>query len=102
MHVYWTLATAGEQHDGEAVASQPACCKAGSLLRGDAGASRELCEKLAGPLLEEYLHLKNLEGTVKELCEKFATATVGSLVEVVFNIVIEKNEKARVMIYDMI
>ena len=34
---------------------------------------------------------------MKELCEKFAPATVGWFVESVINIVIEKNEKARVM-----
>jgi hypothetical protein len=95
--VHLTLAPTGEQHDREAVPSQPARWKTGSSLRGNAGASRELCEKLAGPLLEEYLHLKDLEGTVKELCEKFATATIGWFVEAVLNIVIEKNEKARVM-----
>jgi hypothetical protein len=41
--------------------------------------------------------LQDLEGALKELCEKYAPATVGYFVEMVLNIVMEKNEKARVM-----
>jgi hypothetical protein len=44
-----------------------------------------------------HLPLQDMEGALKELCEKFAPATVGWFVESVVNIVIEKNEKARVM-----
>jgi hypothetical protein len=36
-------------------------------------------------------------GAIKELCEKFTLSTVGWFVEAMLNIVIEKNEKARVI-----
>jgi len=65
-------------------------------LTGDANASQEKVDKLAGPLLEEYLHIKDLEATIKEISEKFATNTIAWFVEAVLNSVIEKNEKARV------
>ena len=69
-------------------------------LTGDANASQEKVDKLAGPLLEEYLHIKvthffalfkifieigvgsqiktfqDLEATIKEISEKFATNTI--------------------------
>jgi hypothetical protein len=44
-----------------------------------------------------HLPLQDLEGALKELCEKFAPATVSYFVATVLKIVIEKNEKARVM-----
>jgi len=63
---------------------------------GDPKASIDKVEKLAAPLLEEYLHLKDTEATVKEIAEKFAATTITAFVEAVLNSVIEKNEKARV------
>merc|ERR1712088_891470 len=78
-------------------ASMVAPQKAASVpLTGDANASQEKVDKLAGPLLEEYLHIKDLEATIKEISEKFATNTIAWFVEAVLNSVIEKNEKARV------
>merc|ERR1719458_2494100 len=65
-------------------------------LNGDANASQEKVEKLAGPLLEEYLHIKDLDATIKEISEKFATNTIAWFVEAVLNSVIEKAAKARV------
>lgn len=66
------------------------------LLTGDPGMSEEAVQKKAEPLLEEYLHLKDLDGTIKEIAEKFATNTITIFVEHVLNVVIEKNEKSRV------
>merc|ERR1719167_642319 len=51
---------------------------------------------LAGPLLEENLHIKALDATIKEISEKFATNTIAWFVEAVLNSVIEKNDKSRV------
>jgi len=78
-------------------ASMVAPQKAPSVpLTGDSGASQEKVEKLAGPLLEEYLHIKDLDATIKEISEKFATNTIAWFVEAVLNSVIEKNDKSRV------
>jgi len=64
-------------------------------LTGDPNASVQQVEKLAGPLLEEYLHIKDIDATLKEIAEKFATNTITAFVEAVLNSVIEKNEKSR-------
>lgn len=65
-------------------------------LTGDPNASVQQVEKLSGPLLEEYLHIKDTDATIKEVAEKFAPNTITAFVEAVLNSVIEKNEKSRV------
>ena len=65
-------------------------------LNGPTEASRDDVEKWTTPLLNEYLHNVDLAEAIKEVGEKFSSATIPTLVEVIFNEVIERSDKARV------
>jgi len=86
------------QPRSSSMVSQPA--KPASIsevpLNGPTEASRDDVEKWTTPLLNEYLHNVDLAEAIKEVGEKFSSATIPTLVEVIFNEVIERSDKARV------
>jgi len=64
-------------------------------LNGSANASMDDLEKWTMPLLNEFLHNVDYDEAIKEVGEKFSTGTIAKFVEILFNQVIERSEKAR-------
>ena len=70
-------------------------CVAEVPLNGLANATRDDLEKWTIPLLNEFLHNVDYDETLKEVGEKFSPGTIEQFVEIIFNEVIERTEKAR-------
>lgn len=64
-------------------------------LSGAATASMDDLEKWTIPLLNEFLHNVDYNEAIKEIGEKFSSGTIANFVEILFNQVIERSEKAR-------
>jgi len=65
------------------------------LFRGQPGHSQEELEKLAKPLLDEFLHNCDYKEALQCISDKFHASTITSFVEVTYNEVLERSEKAR-------
>ena len=67
-----------------------------SILKGKPGEDKEKLEGRTGLILDEYLHNVDLKETCICISELYHMETIHWLVEVVFDIVVEKKEKDRV------
>ena len=67
-----------------------------SILKGKPGEDKEKLEGRTGLILDEYLHNVDLMEAFICISELYHMETIHWLVEVVFNIVVEKKEKDRV------
>jgi len=68
------------------------------LLRGAPNLSYDSVEKLAKPLLDEFLHNCDLNEACICIKEKFHSSTISLFVELVFTLVLERSEKARTQV----
>jgi len=66
-----------------------------SLLKGADNTERDLLEKWTKSLLDEFLNIGNFEEALQEITEKFSNKTISTFIEIVFEMVLEKNPRAR-------